>query len=708
MRFFGLNITLKRSAPASKPTNPFDDRWYQPFPFFSNNGSPPVTPESALTNSAVYSCVKVISETLAAMPLILYKRTGDRSKERASSHPAFKLLKSAPNPRMTPMEFKETLMGHYLLRGNAYAQIIYAKDGGLHSLYPLHPARMEVMPELDENNEPTGLAAYFYREANGRTIFFPQREIFHLRGPSGDGLTGRSPLESIRGVVAQGISMDAYTENFYTNSASPTGILSMPPGSQLTPKAKDNLREEWQKRYGGANRAQNIAVLEEGLTWQQIGMSSADAQFVDTYKLSDLKIARCFRVPPHKIGLMDGSKFSNIEQQNIEFHTDTMLPHLTRFEEAAERDFLSGEKPDKYFFEFLSDSVLRGDTITRYKAHSIARQWGWKSVNDIRAEENMNEIDGGDTYLQSLNMIDATEASDYLMKEPESPGAQPGIKLDGQDPSDPTLGSPSEASKLPFALKRMISDATDRRTADILSEVQRTREALEHRLNLAEETLKAGIKMQGFANFERYSSQNSKINEENEEKPQKTRTDCITASFGAVRSAATDMFADIFARFVRKELAARQTAEKKGKLDTFDEEFYSKQCEQLREALMPSTRFYVEQVRFSARDSDFRQVLPESDVGIAAASAVEEALAHYLDRHKSSNDAEGTSRALAVSLVLRVEKHSAPERIEVPPPKKKTFTDTPRKKVTVGRENGSKVFYLEPIEDEQPAEAAAK
>lgn len=443
MRIFGYNLSFGKRA-SNTPPNPLDDRWYTPFMFTQPTASGAmVNPVTALTHPAVYACVKIISETLAAMPLILYKRKSDDSKDRATDHPLFRLLKSLPNPRMTAFEFREMLVGHYLLRGNAYAQIIYNQGGDIDSLWPLHPGRMEVLAHPD-----TGEIVYKYTLSNNLTVTFTPEQILHLRGPSDGGLMGRSPIDCFKEAIGTGLSMEAYESNLYGNNASPTGLLTLPPGQSLSKTGKEKLSEDWQRKFAGVNRAKNVAVLEDGLTWQQVGMTSSDAQFVDSKKANDQTIARVFRMPPHKIGIMGDATFSNIEQQNTEFYTDTILPHLERFEQVVERDLLRGEKPDKYYAEFLVDSILRGDILTRGRYYAIARQWGWMNVNEIRAKENQNPVDGGEIYLQPLNMIEAAQAMDYLLKSAQPNSKQPGTKNALDDNSNPSLKNSQDLLKL--------------------------------------------------------------------------------------------------------------------------------------------------------------------------------------------------------------------------------------------------------------------
>lgn len=622
MQIFGYNIEFSRRSAdiTSRPTSPLDERWYQPFLFSQPTGSGAiVNPETALTHPTVYACIKVITETLATMPLILYKRTGEDKRARASDHPLFKLLKSQPNPLMTAMEFREMLTGHLLLRGNAYAQIIYSVDGGIHSLYPLHPGRMEVLPDMDENDQPT--LVYKYRLANGESVLFNREQIFHLRGPSDNGLVGRSPLDCFREVVGQGMTMAQYLSNFYANNASPSGILTLPAGQTLSPKAKDRLRDDWKKKFSGAYRAGNVAVLEDGVTWQQVGMTSTDAQYADSDKMNALKICGVFRMPPHKVGIMDQAKYNNIEFQNIEFLTDTMLPHLERWEQTIERDLLRKERYDKYFAEHLVAGILRGDIMSRYKAYSVGRQWGWLSVNDIRRMESENPIDGGDVYLQPLNMIEASEALDYLMKEgSQNDEKQPGFKGEGDDPSDPT---------------------TETKSARAIGSLMGALQSIFKRLDqLQFEAKRAEIP--------------AKTEEKTPEKPVFDRN-FATSSVARLQKPADEWFCDSFSRILTKESQAAATSRKKDKMDVFVAEFYPQHREFVEKNLKSAVYSYCEQIRMVAASARGSTVTDSALDGVVK-QVIDETIDLYYSKYKEAGDkVYEYSLALSKFLVRKVE-----------------------------------------------------
>lgn len=610
MQAFGYNITIGKFGKrdlGSRPTNPTDDRWYQPFSFSQPSSSGQiVNPTTVLMHPTVYSCVKVITETLATMPCILYKRLASEARERASDHALYRVLRIAPNPRMTAFEFFEMMFGHYLLRGNAYAEIILRVDGEIDSLWPLHPDRMQVL--VDSNNE----MVYKYQLQNGQTVELPKKKILHLRGPSSDGLIGRSPIDCFKEVVGLGLSMQSYAGHFFGNSASPTGILTLPQGQTLGQKAKDRLREDWKKKFSGQAKGANIAVLEDGLTWQQIGMSSADAQYVEMDKDNDLKICRMFRMPPHKVSILDNAKYNNIESQAIEFITDTILPHATRAEQVITRDLLVGEKPDKYFPEFMADYILRGDQVSRYKSFSIGRQWGWLSVNEIRAKENMNSIGAeGDVYLQPLNMIDVESADDVLLAGTTGQ-SQPGNKAPGADPSDPTLKN----------------------------------------------TLKRAVIMRFAAPDKK--PQNSEKTPENDVKIEKKGTnleDTAEKLIAPARAASVKLFSDMLSRVIVKECGAAQTARRNDKFEKFSTEFYESHRGFVAKSLEYGARTYFECVGVVARSAGGQWLPQGSLLDGAIKQVIDETIDHYYTNFKESGDKiDDNARALGEFLTKQIER----------------------------------------------------
>ncbi|MCX7903035.1 MAG: phage portal protein [Caloramator sp.] len=363
-----------------------------------------VSEETAMRTTAVYACVRVLAETVASLPLSLYKRL-DRGKEKATYHPIYFLLHDMPNSEMTSFTFRETLMTHLILWGNAYAQIIRNSKGEIIELWPLMPNRMDI-----ERDKETGKLIYRYLTDSGEVIL-QKEEVFHVVGLGFDGFKGYSPIQMAREAIGLSIATEEFGARFFANGARPGGILEHPG----VVKDPERLRKSWEEVYKGTKNSHKIAVLEEGMKYHEIGIPPEDAQFLETRKFQLNEICRIFRVPPHMIGDLERATFSNIEHQSIEFVVHTVRPYLVRWEQAISKCLLNEGERRIYFPKFTVDGLLRGDFKTRMEGYAIGRQNGWLSPNDIRELEDMNPIpegQGGDIYLVNGNMIPANKAKD--------------------------------------------------------------------------------------------------------------------------------------------------------------------------------------------------------------------------------------------------------------------------------------------------------
>lgn len=369
-----------------------------------------VTERSAMQMTAVYSCVRVLSEAVAGLPLHVYKYRSEGGKEKALNHPLYFLLHDEPNPEMTSFVFRETLMTHLLLWGNAYAQIIRNGKGEVVALYPLMPNRMTV--DRDENRR----LYYKYYRGNDEAIRSKEYEIIlspydvlHIPGLGFDGLVGYSPIAMAKNAIGLAIATEEYGAKFFANGAAPSGVLE----HSGTLKNPDKVRESWNATFGGSHNANKVAVLEEGMKYTPISISPEQAQFLETRKFQINEIARIFRVPPHMVGDLEKSSFSNIEQQSLEFVKYTLEPWLVRWEQSMVRSLLTPSEKREYFIKFNVDGLLRGDYASRMSGYATARQNGWMSANDIRELENLDRIpaeEGGDLYLINGNMTKLADA----------------------------------------------------------------------------------------------------------------------------------------------------------------------------------------------------------------------------------------------------------------------------------------------------------
>lgn len=363
-----------------------------------------VNEDTAMQVSAVYACVKVLAETVASLPLPLYKREQNGGKEKAYAHPLYRVLHDLPNSDMTSFTFREVMMTYLLLWGNAYAQIIRDGQKRIIGLEPLKPQNMSIT-----RDEKTKKLKYQYTDGV-KTIEFKQEQVFHIPALSFDGIKGISPIAQAREAIGLALATEEFGARFFGNGARPGGVLEHP-GVVKDPQ---KLRESWEAVYKGAKNAHKIAVLEEGMKYREIGIPPEDAQFLETRKFQLNEICRIFRVPPHLVGDLERSTNNNIELQSIEFVVHTVRPWLVRWEQAIFKSLLSEADKEIYFAKFNVDGLMRGDFNSRMAGYAVGRQNGWLSANDIRGLEDMNPIpkeQGGDLYLVNGNMVAASQAA---------------------------------------------------------------------------------------------------------------------------------------------------------------------------------------------------------------------------------------------------------------------------------------------------------
>ena len=361
------------------------------------------TPEGAMRVAAVYSCVRVISETVASLPLLTYTRSGERGKMRATTDDRYWLLHDQPNAEQTSFEFIETLVASLLLRGNFYAikkQSTRGRNAGkIDALIPISADMVTVKVTDGPIKMITG-----YDIAGDRS--YAPSEIVHIRALSLDGVMGRSVVRDASDTFRAAQAAQEYGRRSLENDATPSVVIRHP--ETLDEEAAKRLKDSWSEMFSGPRNAGRTAVLEEGMSIEKLSMTAEDLQFLDTRKLQRQEIAAIFRVPPHLIGDLSQSSFSNIEQQAIEFVVHCIRPWCVRIEQALGRKLFTPAERQTLFCEFLIDGLLRGDLKSRYDAYVGARQGGFLSVNDIRALENLNPIGPeGDVYLQPLNMAPA-------------------------------------------------------------------------------------------------------------------------------------------------------------------------------------------------------------------------------------------------------------------------------------------------------------
>ena len=409
----GIKSLFGFGQARDKPVDKAADAGYS-FLFGRTTSGKPVNERTAMQTTAVYACVRILAEAVASLPLHVYEYQDDGGKKLVHDHPLYYLLHDEPNPEMTSFVFRETLMSHLLIWGNAYAQIIRDGAGRVLGLYPLLPDKMDVQ------RDDRGNIYYVYsRNSDENPMFKEYRDIrlkaedvLHIPGLGFDGLIGYSPIAMAKNAVGMTLACEEYGASFFANGANPGGVLEHP-GVLKDPS---KVRESWNSVYRGVNNAHKIAVLEEGMKYQQIGIPPEEAQFLETRKFQINEIARLYRIPPHMVGDLDKSSFSNIEQQSLEFVKYTLDPWVIRWEQSLQRSLLLPGEKGKYFIKLNVDGLLRGDYQSRMNGYAVGRQNGWFSANDIREMEIMNPIpdeQGGNLYLINGAMTKLEDAGAF-------------------------------------------------------------------------------------------------------------------------------------------------------------------------------------------------------------------------------------------------------------------------------------------------------
>ena len=351
------------------------------FVFGRSNSGEVVDERSAMQISTVYACVRLLADSVAQLPLHLYKVTGPDGQEKAINHPLYKILFREPNPEMTSFSFWEAVMTHLLLWGNSYSQIVRDGKNAVLGIYPL----------------------------------------LHIPGLSFNGLVGFSPIAMMKNSLGTTMAVEKYGSAFFKNGAQPAGVLEHP--GTLKDPAK--IRENWTKVYGGPGNAHRVAVLEENMHYKPISLPPEDSQFLSTREFGVEEICRIFRVPPHMVQDLKRATFSNIEHQSIDFVVHTLDPWLVRIEKAIVKDLLLEKEKDLFFPKFNVDGLLRGDYKSRMDGYSVGISTGIISPNEARRKENMpplSEEDGGDFHIVNGTFIKLKDV-----------GKQYGVNAEGED-----------------------------------------------------------------------------------------------------------------------------------------------------------------------------------------------------------------------------------------------------------------------------------
>lgn len=357
-----------------------------------------VTADTAMRVTAVFRCVSLRAQTLASLPLTVERNLPDGGHETDRKHPLFDKLAYQPNRWQTSFEWREMMEGHFCLRGKCYSEIVSNGGSGVSELIPLHPDH--VFPF----RAPDGKLAFKYCPINAPERIILQDEMFFMHLMSSDGINAISPISLHRESIGLAMATEQYGARLFSNGARPGGILRMK-GHLKDGEAAKRLRESWNDTHGGVGNSHKVAVLEDGMEWQQIGMTSEDAQFLETRGFQILDICRIFGVPPHKVAELTRSTNNNIEHQGIEWSTDTIGPQVCRWEQAMQRDlFYNSRRTHSAMFDM--DGLMRGDSKARADWNASCAQNGILNRNEIRRNEGRNRSDapGMDDFTVQMNL----------------------------------------------------------------------------------------------------------------------------------------------------------------------------------------------------------------------------------------------------------------------------------------------------------------
>lgn len=366
-----------------------------------------VSPQLAMQLTSVFSCVRVLAESVGMLPCSLYEQL-DRGANRATKEKLHQLLSVKPNGYMTPQEFWELLIACLCLRGNFYAYKVMVL-GEVAELLPLDPG--SVVAKLNSQWEPV----YQVTFPDGSSEELSQKEIWHVRIFTIDGLNGLSPIAYARQAIGLGMATEEHGSRLFSNGAVTSGVLQTE--QQLSDAAFERMRDSFEDKYQGLTNAHKPMLLEMGLKWQQISMSSEDAQFLETRKFQLEEICRIFRVPLHMVQNTDRATFNNIENLGIGFINYSLVPYLIRIEQRINVGLVSTAKQGRFYAKFNTGALLRGDMKSRFEAYATGINWGIYSPNECREFEELNPRSGGDIYLTPMNMT--TKPTDSAKPKPQ-------------------------------------------------------------------------------------------------------------------------------------------------------------------------------------------------------------------------------------------------------------------------------------------------
>ena len=443
-----------------------DDFWYAPIGAYAESkAGVRVGRETAMRVSAVYSCCRILAESIASLPVHLYRRLPGGGKERATDHPMYDLVHRAPNPQMSAYQWMETMVYHMVMTGNAYNEKATNNAQGVHAVYPWNPEQTKI------ERTAKGELRYELEETDGTKRVRSAPQMLHIPGMAWDGISGMSPISYARESIGLAVATEEFGARFYSNGTNMGTVYTMAEGVRLGPDEKDKLVEDLRAKHAGLSKAHSAILLPHGITASKVSIPPDDAQFIETRKMQVEEVARIFRIPLHMIQAETKSTSwgTGIESMSRGFVIYTLRPWLCRIEQVLNRSLLAEGEQREYFFEFLVDALLRGDQQARAEYFTAAIQNGWMSRNEVREIENKNPVDGGDEFLTPLNMGVAGENP----PDDSPPPAEEKSAMNSS--SDPTpRNSPFAVPfRICFGIAAMMSLRSRRITRDMASWITR-------------------------------------------------------------------------------------------------------------------------------------------------------------------------------------------------------------------------------------------
>ncbi len=414
----------------------------------------PVNEYSALNYSAVWSAVNMVSGDVASMPCQLFKRVG-KNKELYNTHPLYRILHDAPNPEMHSLTFRQTLQAHVMTWGNGYAEIERDAVGRPKHLWPITPNRVSV------HRSAAGELLYHVASNTGPGVVINPADMLHLSGMGWDGCQGYSPIAKARDSIALGIAAERFGSKFFENGSTFGGVITHP-SRFATPAARENFEKALKKRGQGVDRAHGLLLMEENMSYQPIGVPPDQAQFLESRQFQVTEIARWFNIPPHKLAELSRATFSNIEQQNREYYQSALFRWVKTWEHELGRKLISQMEMNQQVVEFNTDAFLRGDSEGRAKLYSSLFAIGAITPNEIRARENLNPIEGGDTAYVPLNSVPIDMAKKVVQSQIDANNEPPAPPQRALPPGD-SAADQQQIAELRASVERLTGQLAEAR-----------------------------------------------------------------------------------------------------------------------------------------------------------------------------------------------------------------------------------------------------